>query len=316
MISVIVPIYKVEKYLPKCIDSLLNQTYRDLEIILVDDGSPDGCGEICDVYAARDNRIKVIHQANAGVSAARNAGLRVAGGEYIGFVDADDFCDIDMYAVMLEQMQDGNYDIVVCGYDYVDEQGIVTRPYRVSGVEFVSERELLSKYFDMPPSIRLGVANKIFRRSLLQDLGFTVGLKGAEDGEFLGKYIQRVHRGVIVHRPLYKNCERNGSATRGGLGYQAVLPALSVYRVVYDYVLHRFPNLGYHAQAYYLDACLLGVTQCQNSADSGAKVVIAGIRKRVRAEIKTMLLNSEVYWKTRVYYILFALGLEGIVCKN
>ena len=90
IISIIVPIYNVEEYLPKCIDSILNQTYKELEVILVDDGSPDSCGKICDRYAKKDERVKVIHQKNGGLSAARNSGLDCANGEYIGFVDSDD----------------------------------------------------------------------------------------------------------------------------------------------------------------------------------------------------------------------------------
>ena len=97
MISIIVPVYNVENFLPKCIESLIRQTYKDIEIILIDDGSPDRCGFICDEYAINDKRIRVIHQTNSGVSAPRNAGLAVAKGEYIGFCDPDDFCAVDMY---------------------------------------------------------------------------------------------------------------------------------------------------------------------------------------------------------------------------
>ena len=96
-ISVIVPVYKVEPYLRKCLDSIVNQTYRNLQIILVDDGSPDNCGKICDEYAARDRRIEVIHQENGGISAARNAGLNLADGDYIGWVDSDDWIEPEMY---------------------------------------------------------------------------------------------------------------------------------------------------------------------------------------------------------------------------
>ena len=96
MISIIVPIYKVEKFLPKCIESIYEQTYLDFELILVDDGSPDKCPKICDKYAEKDQRITVIHQKNSGVSVARNAGLKRAQGQYIGFVDPDDFIAPDM----------------------------------------------------------------------------------------------------------------------------------------------------------------------------------------------------------------------------
>ena len=115
-VSVIVPVYKVAAYLPRCVDSILAQTWRNLEIILVDDGSPDECGSICDVYAEKDPRIRVIHKENGGLSSARNAGLDTASGEYIGFVDSDDWIEPEMYARMLALME--KYDAkMVCAGD-------------------------------------------------------------------------------------------------------------------------------------------------------------------------------------------------------
>ena len=101
VISVIVPVYNVEKYLDKCVDSIVNQTYKNLEIILVDDGSPDNCPKMCDAWVEKDSRIKVIHKENGGVSSARNAGLKASCGEYIGFVDSDDFIQPDMFEQLL-----------------------------------------------------------------------------------------------------------------------------------------------------------------------------------------------------------------------
>lgn len=115
MISVIVPVYKVERYLRQCIDSILNQTYRDLEILLIDDGSPDRCGEICEEYARKDDRIRFFHMENNGLSAARNLGLREAKGDYIGFVDSDDWIEPDMYENLLKQLEGNEADISVCG---------------------------------------------------------------------------------------------------------------------------------------------------------------------------------------------------------
>ena len=116
MVSVIVPIYNVEKYLKRCIDSILNQTYKNLEIILVDDGSPDKCPQICDEYAKSDKRIKVIHKQNAGVSAARNDGLAIAQGDLIGFVDSDDFIHPSMYEEMVNYLVSQDCDLVSCGF--------------------------------------------------------------------------------------------------------------------------------------------------------------------------------------------------------
>lgn len=119
-ISIIVPVYKVEPYLGTCLESVLSQTYQNLEIILVDDGSPDQCGTICDQYALKDNRIRVIHQENQGLSGARNTGIDLVTGEYITFIDSDDFIDICMIELMVEQLDDMT-DIVACGTVYCDE---------------------------------------------------------------------------------------------------------------------------------------------------------------------------------------------------
>ena len=117
-LSVIVPVYKVEKYIHKCIDSILNQTFTDFELILVDDGSPDNCGKICDEYAKRDARIRVIHKENGGLSDARNFGIDAAKGEIIGFVDSDDIIDANMYGDMIRYMDEHDLD-VVCADTYV-----------------------------------------------------------------------------------------------------------------------------------------------------------------------------------------------------
>ena len=114
-ISIIVPIYNVEKYLPKCIDSIINQTLENIEIILVNDGSTDSCAEIIESYANKDNRIKVIHKKNGGQSSARNMGLDIAKGEYIGFVDSDDWLHYDMYENMYKSIKKVNSDLCVCG---------------------------------------------------------------------------------------------------------------------------------------------------------------------------------------------------------
>lgn len=122
MVSIIVPIYNVEQYLEKCIDSIINQTLKDIEIILVDDGSPDNCGQICDEYAKKDNRIKVIHKENGGLSSARNAGLKIATGEYIGFIDSDDYIELNMYEELYNIAKENNIDIVSCNYNRIAKE--------------------------------------------------------------------------------------------------------------------------------------------------------------------------------------------------
>ena len=116
LISIIIPVYKVEKYLEKCVNSVINQTYKNLEIILIDDGSPDDCPAICDKLSKTDKRIKVIHKTNSGVSASRNEGLKIATGEFVAFVDSDDWIDETMYERLINKQQEQNYDLVFCKY--------------------------------------------------------------------------------------------------------------------------------------------------------------------------------------------------------
>ena len=125
LISVIVPIYNVEQYLENCINSILNQTYRNLEVILVDDGSPDNCGGICDLYSDKDPRIKVIHKQNGGLSDARNKGLDAATGEYLAFVDSDDTILPEMIDKLYQRIVIDQSDLAFCGYQQVNQKGDV-----------------------------------------------------------------------------------------------------------------------------------------------------------------------------------------------
>lgn len=124
MISIIVPVYKIENYIRQCVDSILAQSYENIEVILVDDGSPDGCPKICDEYAAKDGRVKVVHKNNGGLMSARQAGLRAATGDYVGFVDGDDWIDADMYLTFADYIEKYHPDMLFCEflYSYEDRE--------------------------------------------------------------------------------------------------------------------------------------------------------------------------------------------------
>lgn len=175
ILSIIVPVYKTEAYLPQCVESLLAQTIRDLEVILVDDGSPDKSGEICDVYAARYPNIQVIHKENEGQTATRKAGIRVATGKYIAFVDSDDWVDADMFQVLIQQAEQHHADIVAAGFvrDYKDraEPGCNAYP---SGVYTGDElRTLRANAVFYLPEMAEGIAPalwaKVFRRETVAE---------------------------------------------------------------------------------------------------------------------------------------------------
>ena len=169
-ISVIVPVYNTKEYLGKCIDSIINQTYQNLEIILVDDGSTDGSGDIIDGYAKRDGRIVVLHKENGGAGSARNMGLRVAKGAYIGFIDSDDWIEDGMYQALVEAMGDEWLDMVICNYslDQDDVQNPVKN--RKSIHEGIFGKQRLLRYVfqrDDYKSVTAYVVNKIFRKDII-----------------------------------------------------------------------------------------------------------------------------------------------------
>lgn len=253
-LSIIVPVYKVEKYLPRCIDSILAQTFGDFELILIDDGSPDGCGRICDEYARKDKRIVVIHQKNMGVSAARNAGLDIAHGRYIGFVDSDDWIEPQMYEVMMDAIRENGADMAVCGVRYADEDGKFTRADRLS--EGVYTRAgLLEDVFAMPNKLGGGCCNKVFDASKIASVRFKVGMTIAEDALYLFDCFMRIDGAVKIGDALYNVYERCGSATRTDSMIcvnETIEGRLSMLRHTRKYM----PSMEARAADKFLDECL------------------------------------------------------------
>lgn len=173
MISIVVPVYKVEPYICQCIDSILNQTYQNLDVILIDDGSPDNCGRICDEYALKDSRVRVFHGENKGLSAARNLGLRVAVGEYIGFVDSDDWIESDMFESLITLMNRYKADISICGVR-IEKGELVQQSKNEESIEKVMTRDE-AIFEHISESIDQYVWNKLYRASLWKDIVFPEG---------------------------------------------------------------------------------------------------------------------------------------------
>ena len=190
-LSIIVPVYKAEKYLPKCISSILEQSFKNFELLLIDDGSPDKCPAICDEYAKLDSRVKVIHQQNAGVSRARNRGLEFANGQWIGFVDSDDFIERTAYEQLIEVAELNDCDAAIMDFAYVDENGLnIPGKERTYGdMMLLDRKDLVGMQFDIPLSIRLVMFNKIFKREILEGLFFFFFIKCAEDTLLLSQCI-------------------------------------------------------------------------------------------------------------------------------
>ena len=215
-ISVIVPVYNVEAYLARCVDSILGQTYDDLEVILVDDGARDSSGRICDQYAAKDSRVKVIHKENGGLSSARNAGIEAATGEYLSFVDSDDWIEPDMYAHMLGLIRKYEAKLVCAGRYDVDgstgEKRIGLCPQRE---EVIPAEELVGRIF-LWDNCDSSACDKLYHRSLFGNYRYPVGVV-SEDVSVMYRIILGARKAVMCDRPVYNYFHRPGSITTASI---------------------------------------------------------------------------------------------------
>lgn len=238
LISVIVPVYKTQQYLDRCVQSIVDQTYQNLEIILVDDGSPDNCGVMCDAWAAEDSRIKVIHKDNGGLSDARNAGLDAATGEYIAFVDSDDWVRGDMYRLLYDDLMKHSSDISVCGVEMVwdtAKQMLTGQGCCVLNHQEAMEAVILESWVKQP------VWNKLYKSTLVRDIRFPTG-KCHEDVFWTYQVIGRAERVSVFDTPCYFYTQREQSimgekySLKRLAGLEAKLERL-------DYLKKNDPNL-------------------------------------------------------------------------
>lgn len=263
LISVIVPVYKVEKYITRCIDSIINQTYKNLEIILVDDGSPDGCGKICDEYAKNDERIRVIHKENGGVSSARNIGLDNANGTYITFVDADDYIQEEFCENLIKHITEQNADCVACGYNRIydnkEEKILCKNCYSLTSNEFIENI--------MHVQSGLGFCHmKLWRKSSIGTIRFNENLKVGEDALFNMQVSKNVKKFYMVNKALY-NYRFNETSVVRKFDNQYANKYLKSIQVAQGYieksyrnndkVLKRFNNYAsYHVLLVIINYCL------------------------------------------------------------
>ena len=209
-ISVIVPVYKVEPYIRRCLDSIIGQTYQNLEILVVDDGSPDQCGAICDEYSRKDSRIRVIHQKNGGLASARNTGLREATGYYIGWVDSDDWIEKDMFEILVRRAEQYSADIVVCGYW---EQYSKKKIKKGSDSLLLLNKEIAMELLLQNEQIKYHVWDKLWRKELFIDIYFPEG-HNFEDAAVTYKLFEKAERIVCIPDIEYNYLQREDSIMR------------------------------------------------------------------------------------------------------
>ena len=217
-ISIIVPVYRVEKYLDRCIESLVNQKYKNIEIILVDDGSPDNCPKMCDEWAKKDSRIKVIHKENGGLSDARNYGLNIATGDYIGFVDSDDFVSVEMYKTLIELLESNDADISICQYAKFSKGSIPAFTNEEKIHIFRDSNETLNHLFCGNIPVVNAVWNKLYKKELFDGIRFPVGLI-FEDRFITHKIILKSRKSVVIMSKLYGYLVNREESIMGNWNY-------------------------------------------------------------------------------------------------
>lgn len=214
LISVIVPVYKVEEYLDQCVDSIVNQTYRNLEIILVDDGSPDHCPEMCDAWAAKDPRIKVVHKKNGGLGDARNAGVAIARGDYFGFIDSDDWCEPDMYQELLDSCVRFDAPVSVCNALIDWENGWAQERTSFSDSRaFWEKSEILRNFFN--GHLTAWACNKLYRRDLIDFLHYPK--QPYEDIPVARNLFTHIEKVAFSGKDSYHYRQRQGSIVNDGV---------------------------------------------------------------------------------------------------
>ena len=295
MISVIVPVFNIENYVGRCIESLLNQDYANMEIIVVNDGSTDGTGSIIDKFAKLDNRVVALHKKNGGVSSARNMALGIAGGDYIGFVDGDDMVDCDMYAFLIGNMLKYDADISVCGYRNIyQDQNINTNNTgktkifdNIQGIKSLLEDNKFKPF----------MMNKLYRAELLKDIRLDETIRAGEDLLFNFHAFSKARRSVFVDEAKY-NYLRRADSTIFSIKIKILMDP---YLVSTEILKHIEPQSRVYPAAlnrYFI--IMIRILEHKKSALSEDCLHFQKeIRDKLKSELKTVLLEKGVRYRVK-----------------
>ena len=300
LISVIVPIYNVEKYLERCVDSIVNQTYKILEIILVDDGSPDNCPQMCDDYAKKDSRIKVIHKENGGLSDARNAGMAVATGEYISFIDSDDYVSDDFFECLMDAMIRENSDVAECSVVKFYEDNRFDEFNDDLSVKTYDTQDAMSALIAENP-FHQHVWNKLYKSELVRDIPYAVS-KLNEDEFWTYQVFGRANKVTRLNKTMYYYFQRSSSIM--GVGYNIRrLDALEGKANRQKYIENNFPDLSTQAKIDLYGSCMFAYQSVLKFMSGPDKKKALGIIKKYRKnfdlsfdEINTIKDSSKKYF--------------------
>ena len=309
MISVVVPVYNAKPYLERCVNSILNQTYRNLEIILVDDGSSDGSGKLCDELAGKDNRIRVIHKDNGGSGSAKNTGVHEAVGEYIAFVDSDDWIQEKMYRSLFDLLQETCSQIAVCGIQKVNDEGKISYYNDQLDEKLLFSTEEALRELPQNERITNSMCNKLFCRTVFNGLKMNEEIC-YDDVPFIPKCIARVNKIAYSAEPLYCYYERKGSISKSNFSIRE-FDCVTADRMRLEFYHEQFPQCEDAAAIAYIGTCLKIYYQSAENNDKEIKErreqlakelkdTIIGypnlpFKKKQRAKAKLFLLSPRLF---------------------
>lgn len=303
LISVIVPVYNVELYLDRCVESIVNQTYKNLEIILVDDGSPYNCPKMCDAWAKRDERVMVIHKENGGLSDARNAGMAIASGELLGFVDSDDLIREDMYRLLYDNMLENDSDISACGVKMIWDDGSPERMLTGEGC-CVLESEDAMRAVIREDRLKQTVWYKLYKTELVKNILFPVG-KYHEDVFWTYQAVGMAKRVSIFDEPCYYYRQRGGSIMGEGYSLRR-LDGLEAKRQMLEYMHTAFPVLESEMRVNLWFSCMYHGQMALVNLTSNEKSMVFEYLKKICDGLSISLSNLKALSFTHQCWVLMS----------
>lgn len=305
LISIIIPVYKVENYLDRCLKSVVNQTYKNLEIILIDDGSPDRCPEMCDFWAEKDNRIKVIHKKNAGVSAARNDGLAVAKGDLIGFVDSDDVLHPSMYEEMVNYLVSQDCDLVSCGFSEFSDNTDINFEIEVDSYQKVvlTRNEAVKYSFEKDNKVKFiyVVWTLLIRAEIAKSVKFDCSLTNGEDTKFSFEVLMKTNRVGWLDAPFYMYYQNKNGAV-ASITSKKKVECINMFYEIYLTVC-TFNDKALK-KALKKEAYLCFLRNFSYLIFSVEKKDLRELRGLIFKNIFGILRSPDIYWKEKILIIL------------
>ncbi len=301
LISVIIAVYNINEYIARCVESVMAQTYGNLEIILVDDGSTDGSGQICDDYARRDQRIKVVHKQNGGLSDARNAGVAASTGAYIGYVDGDDYIDPEMYEALITALTAQQAQVAVCRFRQMGE-GAENQDTTGETAVF-SREEALEIYICGHPRYQIFpcVWSKLFAREVVQGIQFAVG-KSSEDIMYTTEVFSRIERCAYLDIPYYNYIvDRQGSIMNQKIGERRFACEIPIWREQADFLKEQgMEELAKKSRYYFYRKMLFYYIDFREAGQKEFARRLSALLRREKAEIKAVYANDWTAFGDRV----------------